>query len=994
MAMQASAFGTQLRRYRETAGLSQEELAERAGLTAKAVGALERGERRRPYPHTVQALANALGLDESSRRALISTVPRSAPPPVSHGVEFVGRQAELAALHGCLASAAEGRSTVAMLVGEAGIGKTTVAREFGRAAQALGAAVLSGRCFEGGWQPPYAPWVEAIAAYATGLDEGRLRRELGSGAASIARLVPDLKARVPDLPDPTPLSPDDERYRLYDAVGRFFARVAGAQPAVVVLDDLHCTDLDSLSLLRYIARSLARERLLIVGTYRDPEPGLTSDHPMRSTLASLRRESAYTQINLGGLGSEALAAYLANEAGRPLSDQLVQLIEAETGGNPFYAGEVMRHLVEHADAQRRDGQPGEVGGGVLRIPEGVRQVVSSRVARLSATAARLLRLAAGFEGSFDFDVLQQLSGLSEDALLGCLDEALEAGLLRVASQAPPAYEFAHGIVRHTLYGALNPDRRARLHRRIALSLEQAYAGRELDHAAEIATQYHASAPVGDFGQGVRYALAVAWQAKAAFAHERAVAFLRLARELAARSTPSEQADILRHLALAEADALRLEDARRSGELALEEMRLADADAGACADFLATLARALKDAGATPSLWEPLVDRGMALAIGEGGMTWARLELLRDTYEEVRSGPIRFGRWISRDPRAIAVARTKGDQDDYARTLEPLEWRSRAETDELRGFIQGWSHPLAVIRGLEVVGRDLVYRHGAFREARSVFEELLAAGERFGSLEARAEAVTQIGVCQVSTGDLEGARESLRRADEAVARLGPSHRLQLVIPGLAIGLAYYLEGDWTSLRDTSRAYATADTSLRAPLGMMAACYVAICASRAGDVTEARRWIEHVASASEAMPARTYVQNWVVAETAAAVWEIEASEYAERTSRLLAQLIQAGVGDPGVFGPFELSLARMAALQGDIDGALRNIEMAKAKLDALGNAPANAIADFDLAAALMRRPKRDRRQITTLLATSSAAFREHGMLGWVARAAGLEDKVAAG
>jgi hypothetical protein len=216
----------------------------------------------------------------------------------------------------------------------------------------------------------------------------------------------------------------------------------------------------------------------------------------------------------------------------------------------------------------------------------------------------------------------------------------------------------------------------------------------------------------------------------------------------------------------------------------------------------------------------------------------------------------------------------------------------------------------------------------------------------------------------------------------------------VIPGLAIGLAYYVEGDWASLRETSRAYATADSSLRAPLGMMAACYVAICAARAGDGAEARRWIEHVTSASEAMPVRTYAQNWVVAETAAAVWEIEAGEYAARTSRLLGELIQAGVGDPGVFGPFELSLARMAALQGDIAGAERNIEVAKGKLEALGNAPANAIADFDLATALSRGSEPDRGRITTLLAGSTATFRDYGMLGWVARAAQLEDKVSAG
>jgi transcriptional regulator with XRE-family HTH domain len=985
-ATQRSAFGVQLRRLRESAGLSQEALAERAALTAKAIGALERGERRRPYPHTVQLLADALALDEASRRALIEAVPRASQPVVSDGGGFIGRQDQMARLRAWLAQAVSGWGGIVTLVGEAGIGKTRVAREFSAGAAAQGAVVLWGRCFEGDWQPAYGPWVEAIGEYLAAQDAERVRRELGAGSPFVARILPELQASLPELPAPSSLSPSDERFRLFEAISRFLARVSERQPCLLVLDDLHWADLDSLRLLRHVARFAGRGRLLLLGIYRDPEVGLAADHPLRTTLATLRREGPFEQVVLEGLGPDEMAAYLAVATGQGLPDGLVRLIEEETRGNPFFAGEIVRHL--------RDGallsQPGGTGSLTLEvnklgIPEGVREIVAHRVARLSSDTGRVLAMASGFGGRFEFAVMERLSGVPEGTLLDCFDEAIGAGLIRVAGEPPSAYEFSHAIVRHALYDRLNPDRRTRLHRKIAVALEETHAGHELDYAAELATQYHASAGLGSAGDGLRYALAVAWQARAAYAHERAVAFLRMARDLAAESSPAEQAEILRRLALAEADAIHLEEARKSGELAVEAMRRADADGRACAEFMATLAGILKDCGAKPSMWQSLVEGGLAL-VGDGrDLVWARLELLRDNYEPVGSGPIHAGRWLGLDPTAESLARAEGDEEDYARTLEPLEWRSRAETEELLARVRSWSRPPAILRGLEVVGRDLIYRDGAFREALVVYSDLLEASGRFGSVEARSEALTMIGVCQVSTGDLSGTRQTLAQAEEVVSRLGPSHRLRFVTTGMAIGLAYYLEGDWALLGESSRRYAMAEDSMRSSLGMISASYVAICAAREGDRDKALRWIEPLASASEQVPVATYAQSWVIAGTAAAIWESEARAYARRYRRLLIDLMRTGLGDPGVWGPFELALARMTALDGDLLEAEGLFERARGKLEALRHAPGTAIVDYDLACSESRRTRSERNRVIELLDRASAAFQELGMLGWVARAA---------
>jgi transcriptional regulator with XRE-family HTH domain len=848
-AEQLSTFGSRLRQYREAAGLSQEELAERAGLTAHAIGALERGERRRPYPHTVQLLASALGLDDAARDALIAAVPKrgmrvtrslvDAPPRVVvsaaftaartadladasldprrlpttplRGPALVGRREECAVLLARLAEAWQGRGGVVMLLGEAGIGKTRLARELAEVADEQGATVLWGSCFEGEWQPPYGPWVEALRGYTSARVPERLRRELGTGAGPISRLLPEIHALLPDIPVPSPLKPDEERYRLCDAVVQLLLAASAERPVLVVVDDLHWADADSLRLLRHLARSAQRARLLVIGVYRDPEVGLSDQHPLLATLASLLRETGYQRVPLRGLTHEEVATLLAQTAGQPLPQALVRAIEEETGGNPFYAGEVFRHLTEEAKLLRREGRwSTDRSIKELNIPEGVREVVAHRVGRLPRQTAELLRLASGLGGGFGFDVLAALSGLPEDVLLDCLDEALQAGLIRSSDTVPPQYEFAHAIVRHSLYESFskNPDRRARLHRRIAHALEQVYAVRDAEGAAELAAQYHASAALPGASEGLRFALAAAEQARSAFAHDRVADLLHMAHDLA-RESPAEQgADILCRLAVAEAEAVRLEQARRTTDEALAALHATSADRRARAAFLVVVMRALKDGGADAALWEPLVERGLALAGDARDLLWARLALLRDQFEPLQSGPIGFVRWLGSDPDAVAIARTEGDEADYARTLNSLECRTRAETEGILRLARTWSTPGAVIRALEAAGRDLLYRHGAMREACEVFEELLAASERFGSIPGRAEALAQICTSQHIIGEFRLALETLRRAEGAVAQLGVGYRMHgfFRISRLST-LGYFLDGDWAPVAAELAAYAT-------------------------------------------------------------------------------------------------------------------------------------------------------------------------------------------
>src|SRR5262245_48358249 len=357
-----------------------------------------------------------------------------------------------------------------------------------------------------------------------------MRSDLGLGAPSLARLVPAIRRRLPEVPEPLALEPDEERLRLFDAVSQFLIAPAARAPLVVVLDDLHWADKGTLTLLRHIARFVAKHAILLVGMYRDVE--LDRQHPLADVLAVLRREVEYERLVLRGLGIDEVRTLVETIADHDVDPALTQAIGAETNGNPFFIREVLIHLVE-GGMLRREGERWTTGGRAvadLGIPEGIRQVITQRLARLSEDANRLLSSASAFTNAFEFAVVTSVAGLSEAAALDGLDEALRAQLVRPADQ-PDTYAFTHALIRHTLYGELNPSRQVRLHRAIAEAMEALHGTRAAERAAELAEQYHRSAALPGAERGVVHAIAAADRAEVEVAWDRVATFLRMALEL-------------------------------------------------------------------------------------------------------------------------------------------------------------------------------------------------------------------------------------------------------------------------------------------------------------------------------------------------------------------------------------------------------------------------------------------------------------------------------
>ena len=265
---------------------------------------------------------------------------------------FVGRARELAELRAGVDDAFAGRGRLFLLSGEPGIGKSRLAEELARIGRARGAAVLVGRCWEAGGAPAYWPWIQALRPYVRACDADTLAAQAGAGAADLAQVVPELADRLPGLPPPSTLEPELVRFRLFDATAEFLRRVGEARPVVLVLDDLHAADEASLLLLRFLARELGADRLLLLAAYRDVDP--RPAQPLAEMLAEVSREPSCRRIALRGLGEPEVAEYLDRTAAELASPRLASALHERTEGNPLFVGELVRLLaIEGEEPARR-----------------------------------------------------------------------------------------------------------------------------------------------------------------------------------------------------------------------------------------------------------------------------------------------------------------------------------------------------------------------------------------------------------------------------------------------------------------------------------------------------------------------------------------------------------------------------------------------------------------------------------------------------------------
>ena len=608
-------------------------------------------------------------LVDKVRTAVAELRARATPHGVVRPV-FVGRESELRVLDEELARAVAGEGRLVLVVGGEGIGKTSLALEVTRLASARACTVLWGQCHETGGAPAYWPWIQILRRYVKTADLETLREDLGGGAAAVGWITPTLRERCPGLP--TADTAELTRFHVVDGVTQFLKRVAARRPLVLVLDDLHRADGDSLHLFRFFATESADAPLLVVGAYRDR----SADGPIAGELARVAIQPLTTVLRLRGFEVTDVRRYVEEATTVRPSDALAHAIHTKTEGHPLFVAEVTRLLAT-------DGRLSEHplnGEFRLAIPATRRQAIADRLARLSDRCRRLLGVAAVIGHDFARELVACVAGEEPPAVQDALDEAIAEQLVAASDDEPGAYRFAHVLVREVLYESLAPSDRRGVHARVAEGLEGSASGGSASLGPEpplaaIAHHYlEASTDADDLRRALGWVIAAGDRASAMMAHEEAIRHYDVALSVAERAglaTPIHMNELLVKLAEAHWRAGDMNGAREAGRRALILAKEAGEPAAIAAAALVFAGR-LPGFGAIVYDAEVVSELEQALALLPSSATALRAQVMARLAEELAHSPCRSAE-RSLGQQAIELARGVGDPAVLATVLRTTQW---------------------------------------------------------------------------------------------------------------------------------------------------------------------------------------------------------------------------------------------------------------------------------------------------------------------------------
>jgi predicted ATPase/DNA-binding CsgD family transcriptional regulator len=384
---------------------------------------------------------------------------------------FVGRRTELNQLENALAAVQRQGGRCVLVSGEAGIGKSRLIAEIRAQALDSGFTILTGRCFEQDRSFPYAPLIDMlrpIFAQGAAFD---LLDDLGPLAAELVKLLPELASQVSSPQAKSPLEPELEKRRLFEALTSLFLRQAEVHPLLIVVEDLHWSDEASLEFLLYLVRRMSGHPILLLLSRR------TADSPsgLVELLAGLDRESVAQELRLNPLTRAEVATLLEAILDQPqeLSAEFVQAVYNLSDGIPFFAEEICTSLIASGDLFYTGDQWRRKPLAQIELPDSLQRLVQLRLERLSQPARQLINLAAVSGRSFDLAVMQVLTGLSDAELLARVKELMAAQL--VVEESAEQFTFRHALTREALYSRLLEKERQALHGQLVQAIEQVHS---------------------------------------------------------------------------------------------------------------------------------------------------------------------------------------------------------------------------------------------------------------------------------------------------------------------------------------------------------------------------------------------------------------------------------------------------------------------------------------------------------------------------------------
>jgi tetratricopeptide (TPR) repeat protein len=849
-----------------------------------------------------------------------------APNLVSAAERFVGRADELRRIDRICAAAPEGRGAVALVAGEAGIGKTRFCDEIAERARRAGLTVVSARCWGEGGAPPLWPW-QPILAELCGDESARL---LGPGTTTT-----------------TVDAVDADRFARFSAIVDALAAAAARTPACIVVDDIHAAEAATLLLTRFVARAIHRLPLALVVSRRSGEP--TGDGLEPRLLAEIEREAI--PVVLHHFDLDEATAFLADQGLRELAPDLVLALLKLTGGNPLFLRRIA--ALGAPDPHRA-------------LPTGLRVAIEQALAALSTETQRILRASAVLGLTPEVSEAAAVSGTDSRAVLDAVVEATGGGLVTTSTrEAPDRFAFTHEMVRSALEDALAPGDRLDAHARAARVVAGADAGTAT--AAEVA-------PADRLARRARHALASAPRSTAdartavgacrdaaasmmnSFAYERADGLLSAAVEL---HHPARLGPPPAELLVTWAQAALL--CGRLGEARVRFDRATSA-AESTGDPLLFAEAAMGLGGHWLNEHRAPVERARVLGLQRAALAGlpARHEAVRcrltarlaaeDVYD---GGPI--------EPvhDALAAARRSGDRGALAEALSlchhallaPEFARSRLDlADELVRVAAEGGHGVLALMGLCWRAVDL-FLLGEDRALRALED-----------LRARADALECQNILYIV--DVLDVMLLIRagRLDDAEAAAARCYDRGVAVGEVdAIGYlgAHTLAIRWIQSRDAeileaAEDIAASNTLVEAEFGFRASA--AAIAARAGLHERASAGLGRLSARGLAALPRS--STWLAGM--AAIVEVAAIEgdagVAGEAYELLAPFADLPVMPSlGVIclGSTERFLGLAARTTGDLDQAVAHFERAIAADRRLGNRPLAAIAAADLASTLAGR-----------------------------------------
>lgn len=418
---------------------------------------------------------------------------------------LIGRTTQLASLHHYLEQACGGHGQTVLIAGEAGIGKSRLVNEaiahlpaFQTQAAHSSAMILRGQCFELDRAYPYAPLLDVLRTFFAPFSPDDIAAHLGSSAAELVKLLPELASPLPGLAPGTVIEPEQEKRRLFQALMLFLTRLAKTQPLLLLIEDLHWSDETSLEFLLYLTRHVRMHPILLLLTYRSEEV-----HPVLTRfLAGLDRERLAYELLLHRLSNDEAGSMIRTILALPRSvdaDFLVR-ITTLTEGNPFFIEEILRSLIAEGEIFATHGVWSRKPTNELHIPRSVQLAVQQRLDHLSAQARELLSLASVAGRHFDFTLLQHLTQRHETELVPLFKELITAQM--VVEETEEVFAFRHALTRQAVYTDMLVRERKALHRSIAETMERLYTETQEAHLDDLAYHFYSA---GTWAKALEYA---------------------------------------------------------------------------------------------------------------------------------------------------------------------------------------------------------------------------------------------------------------------------------------------------------------------------------------------------------------------------------------------------------------------------------------------------------------------------------------------------------